>query len=139
MRVLYLEQIIRGLLLRFKTEQYTKKALCTYVNRLRWCFWHANAVKAEHRMRQILLLCRIVVAQTARFARSLVQLDYRLGELLATSRAIAANDCLRETLSRAQADFDGDGGVSGEPGDQCTHGRRVSYEVSSGLNCRAWL
>ena len=34
-------------------------------------------------MRQILLLCRIVVAQTARFARSLERLDYRLGELFA--------------------------------------------------------
>jgi len=83
MRVRYLEQIIRGLLVRSETEQYTKKALRTYVNRLRWCFWHANAVKAEQRMRQILLLCRIVVAQTARFARSLERLDYRLGELFA--------------------------------------------------------
>ncbi len=34
-------------------------------------------------MRQILLLCRIAMAQTARFARSLEQLDYRLGELFA--------------------------------------------------------
>ena len=83
MRVRYLEQIIRGLLPRSETEQYTKKALQTYVNKLRWCFWHANAVKAEQRMRQISLLCRIVVPQTLRFARSLEQLDYRLGELFA--------------------------------------------------------
>src|SRR5258705_6164883 len=83
MRVRNLEQIVRGLLPRSETEQYTKKALRTYVNRLRWCFWHANAAKAEQRMRQILLLCRIVVAQTARFARSLEQIDYRLGELFA--------------------------------------------------------
>src|SRR5260370_28232925 len=83
MRVRHLEQIVRGLLARSETEQYTKKALRTYVSRLRWCFWHANAVKAEHRMRQTLLLCRIVVAESARFARSLEQLDYRVGELFA--------------------------------------------------------
>ncbi|WP_160172580.1 hypothetical protein [Caballeronia sordidicola] len=34
-------------------------------------------------MRQIPLLCRIVVPQTPRFGRSLEQLDYRLGELFA--------------------------------------------------------
>lgn len=34
-------------------------------------------------MLQISLLCRIVVPQTPQFARSLEQLDYRLGELLA--------------------------------------------------------
>jgi len=34
-------------------------------------------------MRQISLLCRIVVPQTPRFARSLEQLDYRLGKLFA--------------------------------------------------------
>jgi hypothetical protein len=83
MRVRYLEQIVRGLLPRSETEQYTKKALQTCVNKLRWCFWHANAAKAEQRMRQISLLCRIVVPQTPRFARSLEQLDYRLGELFA--------------------------------------------------------
>jgi hypothetical protein len=83
MRVRHLEQIVRGLLARSETEQYAKKALRTHVNRLRWCFWHANAVKAEQRMRQTLLLCRIVVAQTARFARGLEQLDYRVGELFA--------------------------------------------------------
>jgi hypothetical protein len=83
MRVRYLEQIVRGLLARSETEHYAKKALRTCVHRLRWCFWHANGVKAEQRIRQILLLCRIVVAQTARFARSLEQLDYRLGELFA--------------------------------------------------------
>ena len=83
MRVRHLEQIVRGLLAQSETEQYTKKALRTYVNRLRWCFWHANAVKAEQRMRQTLLLCRIVVAQSDRFTRSLEQLDYRVGELFA--------------------------------------------------------
>jgi hypothetical protein len=83
MRVRYLEQIVRGLLPRSETERYTKKALQTFVNKLRWCFWHAKATKAEQRMRQISLLCRIVVPQTPRFARSLEQLDYRLGKLFA--------------------------------------------------------
>jgi hypothetical protein len=83
MLVRYLEQIVRGLLPRSETEQYTKKALQTCVNKLRWCFWHANAAKAEQQMRQISLLCRICVPQTPRFARSLEQLDYRLSELFA--------------------------------------------------------
>jgi hypothetical protein len=83
MRVRYLEQIVRGLLPRSGTGQYTKKALQTYVNKVRWCFWHANAANAEQRMRQISLLCRIVVPQTQRFVRSLERLDYRLGELFA--------------------------------------------------------
>ena len=34
-------------------------------------------------MRQISLLCRIVAPQTPRFAQSLEQVDYRLGELFA--------------------------------------------------------
>ncbi|MBC8642889.1 hypothetical protein IAG25_39595 [Caballeronia sp. EK] len=34
-------------------------------------------------MRQTLLLCRIVVTESARFTRSLEQLDYRVGELFA--------------------------------------------------------
>ncbi|WP_106854264.1 hypothetical protein [Caballeronia novacaledonica] len=34
-------------------------------------------------MQQIFLLCRTVVTQAARFTRSLEQLDYRVGELLA--------------------------------------------------------
>lgn len=50
MRVRYLEQIVGGLLPRSETEQHTKKALQTYVNKLRWCFWRANAAKAEQRM-----------------------------------------------------------------------------------------
>src|SRR5260370_34922473 len=83
MRVRYLEQIVTVLLPRSETEQYRKKALQTYGSKVRWCFWHANAAKAEQRMRQISLLCRIVVPQTPRFTRSLEQLDYRLGELFA--------------------------------------------------------
>jgi hypothetical protein len=83
MRVRYLDQIVKGLLPRSETEQYTKRALQTYVNKLRWCFWHANAAKAEQRMRQISLLCRICVPQTQRFTRSLEQLAYRLDELFA--------------------------------------------------------
>ncbi|SEF13533.1 hypothetical protein SAMN02787142_8085 [Burkholderia sp. WP9] len=89
MRVRYPEQIVRGLLPRSEAEQYTKKALQTYVNKLRRCFWQANAAKAEQRMRQISLLCRIIVPQTPRYARSLEQLDYRLGDLSAY-RVLAA-------------------------------------------------
>src|SRR5260370_12266853 len=121
MRVRHLEQIISGLLPRSETEQYTKKALQTYVNKLRWCFCHANAAKAEQRMRQISLLCRIVVPQTQRFTRSLEQLAYRLGELSAyLGKQPRLDDRLRQALSRAQAHFDGHGGIGGEPGGQST-------------------
>src|SRR6202521_1214068 len=83
MRVRYLEQIISGLWSRSETEQYTKKLLGEYVSKLRWCFWHANRKKAEQRMRQILMLCRIVVPEAPKFKASLQQLDFRLREFFA--------------------------------------------------------
>ena len=80
MRVRYLEQIAGGLLARTDTERITKRLLIGLLGRLRWCFWHANLEKAEDRMRQVLMFCRIVVAETPKFENSLKQLDYRLRE-----------------------------------------------------------
>jgi hypothetical protein len=80
MRVRYLEQIAGGLLARTDTERITKRLLIGLLGRLRWCFWHANLEKAEDRMRQVLMLCRIVVPETPKFENSLKQLDYRLRE-----------------------------------------------------------
>jgi hypothetical protein len=83
MRVRYLEQIIGGLWPRSETERCAKKLLAEYVGKLRWCFWHANVQKAQERMRQILMVCRIVVCETPKFKQSLEQLDYRLREFFA--------------------------------------------------------
>lgn len=80
MRVRYLEQIAGGLLARTDTDQVTKRLLIELLGKLRWCFWHANVEKAEDRMRQVLLMCRIVVAETPKFGERLAQLDYRLRE-----------------------------------------------------------
>ena len=81
MRVRYLEQIARGLQARSDTEQTTKRLVVALLGKLRWCFWHANLEKAEDRMHQVLLMCRIVVAETPKFGESLSHLDYRLREL----------------------------------------------------------
>jgi len=83
MRVRYLEQIINGLWPQSETERYTKKLLTEYVDKLRWCFWHADWEKAEQRMRQILMLCRIVVPESKKFEERLQHLDYRLREFFA--------------------------------------------------------
>ncbi|KAF3995896.1 hypothetical protein HAV38_21530, partial [Glaciimonas immobilis] len=48
---------------------------------LRWCFWHASFEKAEDKIRQALVLCRIIVAETPAFEESLRHLDYRLRDL----------------------------------------------------------
>ncbi len=80
MRVRYLEQIAGGLLARTDTERIAKRQLIGLLGSLRWCFWHENLEKAEDRMRQVLMFCRIVVAETPKFENSLNQLDYRLRE-----------------------------------------------------------
>jgi hypothetical protein len=80
MRVRYLEQIVTGLRPKSETEHCTKKLLGEHLAKLRWCFWHANSEKADQKMRRILVLCRIVVAETQKFQNSLEHLDYRLRE-----------------------------------------------------------
>jgi hypothetical protein len=57
--------------------------LVARIKKLRWCFWHANVQTAESRMREILLICRLVVPETPRLGESLAQLDCRTRELVA--------------------------------------------------------
>jgi hypothetical protein len=93
-----------------------------YVSKLRWCFWHANPEKAEQRMRQILMLCRIVVPGTPKFKESLQQLDFRLREFFAYLESNKGTTiAYGEALSGRQTDFDGDGRIRDEPGAQCPH------------------
>ncbi len=83
MRVRYLEQIARGMHATSETEDMAKHVLTSIIDKLRWCFWHANIQKAESRLRQILLICRIVVPEAPKFSVSLSQLDFRTRELFA--------------------------------------------------------
>jgi hypothetical protein len=83
MRVRYLEQIVGGLRATSEAEKAAKRVLAARIDKLRWCLWHANTEKAKNRMQAILMICRIVVPQTPKFAESLAQLDYRARELVA--------------------------------------------------------
>jgi hypothetical protein len=82
MRVRHLEQIIKGMGARTETEKAARRVLISRVDKLRWCFWHARLEKAKVRMQGILLLCRVIVAETPGVAESLAQLDYRTRELV---------------------------------------------------------
>lgn len=66
-----------------ETENAEKRVLTVQIEKLRWCFWHANVKKAQSRMREIWMTCRVVVPQTPKFGESLTQLDYRTRELVA--------------------------------------------------------
>jgi hypothetical protein len=67
------EQIVAGTRAATETGKAAKSTLVARVKKIRWCFWHANVQKAESRMREILLICRIVVPKTLRFGESLAQ------------------------------------------------------------------
>ncbi len=81
MRVRYLEQIVSGMCATSETENTTHRFLAARVDKLRWCFWHNNAKKAEVRMQEILTTCRESLSQNAMFAKSLAQLESRTWEL----------------------------------------------------------
>ncbi|MEO8925469.1 MAG: ISKra4 family transposase [Caldimonas sp.] len=83
MRIRHLEQIAQGLRPTSETERMTRKVLQVEVSKLRWCFWHGNVEKAEQKLSQILLMCRIVVPQCPEFGRRLGHLDYRAREFFA--------------------------------------------------------
>lgn len=78
MRIRHLEQIVWGLRAETETEQAAKKLLEVTVGKLRWCLWHNNLQKAEDKLRQVLLMCRIVVPETPGFQQRLADLDYRM-------------------------------------------------------------
>ncbi|SIT44911.1 hypothetical protein BN2475_510009 [Paraburkholderia ribeironis] len=77
MRVRYLEQIIKGMRARTETEKAARRALISCVDKLRWCFWHAELEKAKTRMEGILTICRVIVPETPGIAQGLAQLDCR--------------------------------------------------------------
>lgn len=80
MRIRYLEQIVGGLRDRSETERYAKRFLAEDVAKLRWHFWHGQHEKAEEKLRRILTVCRMVVAETAGVQDRLEHLDYRVRE-----------------------------------------------------------
>lgn len=112
MRVRYLEQIIKGMRARTETEKAARRALISRVDKLRWCFWHAKLEKAKDRMQGILLLCRVIVAETPSVVESLTQLDYRTRELVEYVEAnggstinYGARHRLGKPISTATAEF----------------------------------
>ena len=80
MRIRHLEQIVQGLRPTSETEFAARNVLKTEVGKLRWCLWHSNVDKAEQKLNQILLTCRILVPQSPDFGARLEQLDYRARE-----------------------------------------------------------
>jgi hypothetical protein len=65
-----------------ETERATKNLLAANVGKLRWCVLHNNVVKLDKKLRQILLMCRIVVSETDSFKRGLEHIDYRVREFV---------------------------------------------------------
>ncbi|AGW90031.1 hypothetical protein N234_08310 [Ralstonia pickettii DTP0602] len=66
-----------------ETEKAARRVLISRIDKLRWCFWHAQLEKAKNRMQGILTICRVIVPETPGVADSLAQLDYRARELVA--------------------------------------------------------
>jgi hypothetical protein len=82
MKIRHLEQIVRGLRPNTETERATKNLLAADVGKLRWCVWHNNVARLDKKLRQILLMCRIVVSETDSFKRGLEHIDYRVREFI---------------------------------------------------------
>jgi hypothetical protein len=82
MKIRHVEQIALGLRPRTETERSTKNLLAADLGRLRWCLWHNNASKLDKTLRQILLMCRIVVPETPGFEEVLGRIDYRIRDVL---------------------------------------------------------
>jgi hypothetical protein len=80
MRIRYLEQIVSGLRAGSATESQAKRLLANDVSKLRWHFWHASFEKAEAKLRRIVTVCRVVVAETSGFESRLKHLDWRVRE-----------------------------------------------------------
>jgi hypothetical protein len=82
MKIRHVEQIVQGLRPHTETERATKSLLTADLGKLRWCLWHNSATKLDKKLRQILLMCRIVVPETAGFKESLERIDYRVRGVL---------------------------------------------------------
>jgi hypothetical protein len=77
----HVEQIVQGLRPHTETKRATQSLLAADFGKLRWCHWHNNASKLDKKLHQILLMCRIVVAETAGFKESLERIDYRVRDV----------------------------------------------------------
>jgi len=64
------------------TGPATKNLLAADVGKLRWCIWRNTLAKVDKKLSQILLMCRIVVAETDSFKRGLEHIDYRVREFI---------------------------------------------------------
>ncbi len=82
MKIRHVEQVVQGLRPSTETERATKNLLTADLGKLRWCLWHNNASKLDATLGRILLMCRIVVAETAGFKKALDRIDYRIREVL---------------------------------------------------------
>jgi hypothetical protein len=82
MKIRHVEQMVQGLRPRTETERATRNLLTADLGKLRWCLWHNNASKLDRTLSRILLMCRIVVAETPGFKKALDRIDYRIREVL---------------------------------------------------------
>lgn len=53
------------------------------LGKIRWCLWHNNASKLDKTLRKILVICRIVVAETPGFEKSLRSIDFGIRDVIA--------------------------------------------------------
>jgi hypothetical protein len=83
MKICHLEQLVQGLRPSTETERATQNLLAADLGKIRWCLWHNNPSKLGKTLRKILLMCRIVVAETPGFERKLESINFRLREVLA--------------------------------------------------------
>lgn len=82
MKIRHLEQSVQGLRANTETERATRNLLAADLDRIRWCLWHNNASKLDKTLRKILVLCRIVVAETPGFEKTLKSIDYGIRDVL---------------------------------------------------------
>lgn len=93
MRVRYLEHIVKGMRASTETEKAARRVLISRIDRLRWCFWHAQLEKAKPSPRAC-CLCRC---------------EWR------------SDDQLRSKTSSKQAHLNRAGRISGQPGAEPKH------------------
>ena len=103
MRVRYLEQIVKGMRAKTETEKAARGVLISRIDRLRWCFWHAQLEKAKNRMQGILTLCRVIVPETPGVADSLAPPHWTF-----PVAALHARNCQALPLWRTRPSISGD-------------------------------
>lgn len=63
MRVRYLEQIVKAMRVTTESEKAARRVLVSSVAKLRWRFWHDKLEQAIERMKEILIICRVLIAE----------------------------------------------------------------------------